>query len=126
LTDEDLDRWIEDTTALLTEGSGATPTNVSRSELEPHIPDRKPLFDLLVTDDENRLWARRVVPDGALPRYDVFDVDGMFLGAVHVPLDLIDRYAPVIRNGRLYAIATDSLDVPYVTAGPVPALRARR
>ncbi len=78
------------------------------------IPDTKPATRRLFLDDEDHLWVEVVTPDeqdnGRV--LDVFDPDGRYLGAVRLPFALSS--APIFRNGAIYAVTTDELEVPYL------------
>lgn len=96
-----------------------------KAELGALVPERKPVLERLVVDDENRLWVRRSVTAGELPLFDVFDGEGEYLGSVRMPADTWLTFPPVIRGGRMYFIVRDDFDVPYVVGAPLPvALRA--
>lgn len=85
----------------------------------PSRPDVKPAIRHLFFDAEGRLWVERYAPDGF--DYDVFATDGGLLGTVDVP-DRAEDYPPYARDGRLYQVVTDSLDVQYVKAWRVGSL----
>ena len=91
-----------------------------KAELGGMFPERKPVLEQLATDDDNRLWVRRAVGEGELPRYDVFSADGEIEATVRFPGDMWPWLPPRIRDGRVYFVATDSLGVPYVVGAPVP------
>jgi hypothetical protein len=82
-------------------------------ELDPsQLQDVKPAFDGLFLDDAGFLWVRRITAEPDV-RFDVFDPEGRFLGAVTGPSEMV-RQAPVIRGDRLYAVVRGEYDVPYV------------
>jgi hypothetical protein len=83
-------------------------------ELAGLMPDSMPMISRLTVDDERRLWVGRTGPEDAPPQFDVFDRDGSYLGSVELAFRPAP-YIPVwIRQGRLYAVVRDSLDVPFV------------
>jgi len=91
-------------------------------EVATLIPDRKPVIDGLVVDDVGRLWVDRVVPRGEMPLYDVFEPDGDYLGSVRLGFEP-HAYLPIrIRDGKLYALVRDELDIPFVVRAEVPVL----
>jgi hypothetical protein len=50
---------------------------------------------------------------------DVFDSEGRYLGRVELPF-VMERYpTPLFRNGRIYAVTRDDLDVPYVVSAMI-------
>jgi hypothetical protein len=91
-----------------------------RAGATPSIPERKPVLSRLLTDDEGRLWVERaLVPDQ--PRHlDAFDREGEFLGSMTLPINT-NYLTPVIRDGHIYAVVLDELDVSYVIRAPLPA-----
>jgi hypothetical protein len=79
------------------------------------IPDTKPATDDFFFDDEGNVWVVPVTTqedDGRV--FDVFDPDGRFLGTVRSPAPLSMNPAPIFRNGMLYGVTEDALEVPYV------------
>ena len=83
------------------------------------IPATKPAFEEFVLDDEGNLWVQLVAEgDQENRRFDVFDPQGRYLGEVVTPFPVDFYAAPVIRDGYLYAITEDELEVPF-------AIRAR-
>ena len=118
ITAEDRDDWLERFNRFQERAPAL------KAELAALFPERKPVFDQLIVDDERRLWVRRSVPRGESPAYDVFDAEGEYLARVRMPPDMHPYIPFVIRRGRLYGVVRDSLDVPYVVAGPVPALES--
>lgn len=84
-------------------------------ELVRAMPERKPVLAGLVVDDEGRLWVRRYAADADdPPHFDVFDRTGGYLGSVRLAFRTPARFAPRIRNRRLYTLAVDEYDVPSV------------
>ncbi len=62
------------------------------------------------------LWVRPQTPAGqdeGTP-LDVYGADGRYRGRVHLVGRLNTYPPPVVRNGALYGVATDEMDVPYV------------
>lgn len=80
------------------------------------IPDERPAFRNLFVDDIGRLWVRPSVAADSLRmrRFDVFDSDGRYLGPVDSPVMLRTNPRMVFRDGRLYGVTVDKLNVPYV------------
>ena len=80
------------------------------------IPKVKPFFDDIYVDPDGNVWLS--VPVGPTETvFAILDPDGRYLGRLQ--LDGIDRdiyIPPVVRNGRLYLVATDELDVQRVYA----------
>jgi hypothetical protein len=90
-------------------------------EIVSFMPDTKPVIDGLVVDDRGWLWVNRVVPSGEHPLYDVFDNDGAYLGSVRLAFTVFPYLPLRIRDGRIYAIVQDELEISYVVRAPVPA-----
>ncbi len=88
------------------------------------MPDEKPLLAGLVVDDGGRLWVERSTPAGEPPRYDVFDRQGEFLGAVRLGFEPALGVPIWVRHGAIYSVVRDELDVPRVVRAPLPAFRA--
>ena len=82
------------------------------------IPALKPVLEGLVVDDEGRVWVRRGTANSFV--FDVFEPSGLFVTTVEPQFDLLQYFPPVIRNGALYGLQTDSFDVQYVVRGSVP------
>jgi hypothetical protein len=117
ITAEERDGWLDGMDRFQEESSRL------KAELGGLFPERKPVLEQLVIDDENRLWVRRSVSTGQLPRFDVFDSDAGHVGSVRLPADMYVAFPPVIRDGRIYFIVRDSLDVQYVVGAAVPGGR---
>jgi hypothetical protein len=45
---------------------------------------------------------------------DIFDPEGRYLGRIGLPFMLSMNPPPVFRDGFLYAVTEDELEVPYV------------
>lgn len=89
------------------------------------IPSTKPAFDDFVLADSGHLWVQLVADgDDNGRRYDVFDPQGRYLGEVRTPFPVRFYPRPIIRDGFLYAVTEDELEVPYVVRAIVasPAL----
>jgi hypothetical protein len=79
------------------------------------IPSRKPAFEEFMFDDEGNLWVQMVAEGDLEGRlFDVFDPQGRYLGEVILPFPVDFYPAPIIRNGYLYAVTEDELEVPFV------------
>jgi hypothetical protein len=90
-------------------------------EVAAFMPKFKQAIAGMVVDDEDRLWVRRAPADDSTATYDVFQVDGAYVGVVR--LGFVPPYLPIrVRHGRVYAVVRDSLDVPSVVRSePLPA-----
>ncbi|MYG35210.1 MAG: 6-bladed beta-propeller [Gemmatimonadetes bacterium] len=86
-------------------------------EVAALMPDTKPVLAEFFVDDEHRLWVQRVTPEGAAAFYDLFSVDGDYLGSVR--LGFAAAGPLVVRSGRIYSWVEDELDVPFVVRGVV-------
>jgi hypothetical protein len=77
------------------------------------IPSVKPFFDALYLSDDGHLWVS--VPAGANEAtFAVFDSAARYLGRLAVDVRRDVFVPPVVRNGRLYFVGRDELDVPKV------------
>ncbi len=86
-------------------------------EVAALMPETKPLLAQTFVDDEHRLWAQRVTPEGAPAFYDLFSADGDYLGSVR--LGFVAAGPLVIRRGTIYTWIEDDLEVPYVVRAPL-------
>ena len=97
----------------------------------PPIPEQKPFFHQLLAGRDGRIWVRlstegRPVENeyydpedpGSMPmvwresvRYDVFEPDGTYLGAVVVPDDFSPYPEPVFYGDRVWGLTRDDLGV---------------
>lgn len=79
------------------------------------LPAKKPPARGFFFDDVRHVWVERTASEAENLRrvFDVFDPDGRFLGTVQLPFPLW-MSAPIVRDGRMYAVTRDELDVPYV------------
>jgi len=100
------------------------------------IPRIKPAYAQLIPDHSRRVWVRRQGPGIKVegcdenPRdasrfysdpcwkdsfiFDVFDLDGRYLGAVDVPDGLLARPEPFIEGDMMVALVQDKEGVQYV------------
>ncbi|MBA4160231.1 MAG: 6-bladed beta-propeller [Gemmatimonadetes bacterium] len=77
------------------------------------IPATKPAFGRFFTDEAGYLWVSSTRAESENSGYDIFDPEGRYLG--HVSSDLqIGYLRPMIRNGSMYAVVQDEMEVPYV------------
>lgn len=78
------------------------------------IPRSKPFFDGVYVDPDRHLWVS--VPAGPKEAvFAVFDPEGRYLGRLQANGLKRDRFLPpVVRNGRLYLVGRDELDVQRV------------
>lgn len=75
------------------------------------LPRTKPPVREFFHDDEGNAWVGLTLEGQARNRFDVFDADGLYLGEVALPFD---AYQPMIRDGMLYAVTRDELEVQYI------------
>jgi sugar lactone lactonase YvrE len=88
----------------------------ARGDVDLEVPDEQPIFDRMIVDDRDHLWVQlSPKPDATTTTFDVFDPEGVYLGAVETPYRVAWPYAtPVVRGGRIAFVTKDELDVPYV------------
>ena len=88
----------------------------------PPIPETKPVFKRLQSGKDGRIWVElstelRSASDPSLGervRYDVFEPDGTYLGAVNAPADFRASVNPVFDGDYVWAVTRDELDVQRV------------
>ncbi|MDE2761405.1 MAG: 6-bladed beta-propeller [Gemmatimonadota bacterium] len=88
----------------------------------PPIPETKPVFRRLHSGRDGRIWvelspALRSDDDPSLGeriRYDVFEPDGAYLGAVDAPVEFKASVNPVFDGDHVWAVTRDELDVQRV------------
>lgn len=84
------------------------------------LPTTKPATESLFFDDEGRIFVRPITPRSEEGRrLDVFDPIGRFLGSLTLPFSLASNPSPIIRNGVLYGVTRDELDVSYVVRAKI-------
>lgn len=120
VAEEDRAEYVED----LVERNRATRSVAE--EIAALMPDNKPAIVRLAVDDVGRVWVERSAPEGAYPQLDAYDRDGRYLGSVELMFSPY-RYAPLcIRQGRVYAVVLDEMDVPFVVKSRAMSFDARR
>jgi len=112
VTDEERDAYVE---GIL----GHRPDIRSEAEeVAGLMPDIKPILASLFVDDENRLWVKRVTPEGAAAFYDRYSQNGDYLGSVR--LAFTPAWSRIwVQHGAIYTWVTDQMDVPYVVRAPL-------
>jgi sugar lactone lactonase YvrE len=84
------------------------------------IPSTKPRAHNFFFDDEGNLWVAVLSASGEVGwEFDVFDPEGRYLGVVELPFRLPRGEAPIFREGLLYGITQDELEVQYVVVARV-------
>ena len=88
----------------------------------PPIPETKPVFRTLHSGTDGRIWVE-LSPElrdatnpslGERVRFDVFDPDGTYLGAVNAPGELMASINPVFDGDQVWAVTRGELDVERV------------
>jgi hypothetical protein len=76
------------------------------------IPDQHAAFDLVLTDDRDRIWIRRIIPretggEPSFERFEVLTAEGAWLGSQDLP------YRPVtIQGDHVYCLYSDDSGAP--------------
>lgn len=84
------------------------------------IPETKPGAEELFVDDEGNVWVFPVTERDEEGRVlDVFDPEGRWLGRVRLPFPLSDGPVPLVRDGVLYGVTENELEVPFVVRARV-------
>lgn len=89
-------------------------------EVAALMPSTRPVLASLNVDDEGRLWVERVTPEDEPPLYDVFTREGEHVRSVRLGFEPAPSFPLRVRDGHLYSVVQDSLDVPYVVRAPLP------
>jgi hypothetical protein len=80
------------------------------------IPTERPLVMGAFVDEENRLWVRRSTPDRT-SLFDVYSSGGKPIATVRFPHSVSGQVRPVVRGHRIWLVALDEEEVPYVLHG---------
>ncbi len=83
------------------------------------FPSEKPPTRFFFVDDEGNVWVALETSDEDRQPVEVFGADGRFLGGVVLPFRLQNTPGPILREGSLYAVIQDALDVQYVVRARV-------
>jgi hypothetical protein len=84
------------------------------------IPPVKPAFEEFAFDDRGNLWVQLVAEGDREGRlYDVFDPHGRYLGEVALPFPAEFYPPPIIRDGYMFAVTEDELEVPFLVRARV-------
>jgi hypothetical protein len=78
------------------------------------VPAHKPAVLSIFRDDQERLWVETTAPDGGVRHYDIYDRDGRIAGSLATSLRIYRWLRPQVRDGYLYALVTDEMDVQYI------------
>jgi len=115
LSSEERDEFIEGV------GDRGPESRRVAEEVADLMLDTKPLIQRLIMDDRGRLWVERTLRAGAAPVYDIFSGNGEYQGSVALAFNP-NQHLPIrIRNGFIYAVVLDELDVPSIVRARVPA-----
>ncbi len=82
------------------------------------FPDSMPVWQTLLLDGRGSIWAGRYpVADAVSRRWEVFSEDGVLEGVLEMPAS----FRPMaVRDGILYGVSRDSLDIEYIEVHSVP------
>ena len=80
------------------------------------VPESRPPTESFFFDDDGNVWVERAPGDSEDPgrSFDIFDPEGRYLGMLPLPFSLRGGPDPVVREGVLYGVTSDELDVAYV------------
>lgn len=87
------------------------------------IPETKPLIKGIRADAEGHLWVLlEQEDDHSGATVDIFDIEGVYRGSVATTFKLEFWPPPIVRNGRLYAVAKNDLDAEAVVRFKIQGL----
>jgi hypothetical protein len=92
-------------------------------DLKAYMPTHKPPLLHLFTDDADRLWVGRTVPEGSASQWDVFSSEGDLLGVVRGPTATNQYMPPVVMGGRIYLMVEGEAGERYIVVAEVPRMR---
>jgi hypothetical protein len=84
---------------------------VFRAAVRQAAPEVWPAFQHLLVDDLGRTWVGVLTPRGEPTRWEVVDTAGRAVCGVDLPESMRIQ---VVRDDRVFVVATDDLDVPRV------------
>lgn len=83
-------------------------------------PTVQPVLNRMFVDENDQLWVERAVEAGEDAMWDVFTDEGDYRGAIRFGFEASSYLNPRLRNGYLYTLVQDELDVPFVVRAPLP------
>ena len=87
-------------------------TEAMADMLRSGAPYTWPALVGLVTDDEERIWAGIRAPgETAMWEWAAFAPDGTHMGSILLPAEHLLQH---VRDGRIYVLSHDELDVPSI------------
>jgi hypothetical protein len=93
-------------------------------DLMAYMPTHKSPLNQLFTDDQQRLWVGRTVPNGEPSRWDVFSSEGDLLAVIRAPAITNEFMQPVVIRDRIYLMADGDAGERYIIVATLPgALR---
>ncbi len=108
VTGADIDSAIADLEWFTSQGG-----KIDRSK----FPGTKPAIERFFLDEAGNIWVIPVVEGGGRERggtWDIFDPQGRYLGRLTTPVVINSFPPPLFRDGMIYAVTPNELDVPYV------------
>ena len=84
------------------------------------IPTTRSLAQGFVFDEMDHIWVA-TTPEGREAGwvYDIFTPEGRYLGPIELPFQLRQSPPPVFRDGTMYAVTTDALDVQQLVVATI-------
>lgn len=86
------------------------------------FPSVKPAISTFFLSNDGTIWVVPVTEHAsreAFRELDAFDDVGRYLGRVDLPFTLGEFPPPIFRDGSVYGVSHDELDVPYVVVGRI-------
>ena len=87
---------------------------------ESRLPKTKPGVQALFLNEYNNVWvAAASEKRGLSSTFYVFDAAGRYLGVIKTPFAVRFQTLPIFRDGKMYAVTRNELDVPFVVTAKV-------
>lgn len=85
------------------------------------IPDHRPAIRSFFLAEDGHIWVQKARPDEVQrTAFEVFNPSGQYLGVVTLPFRLRTTPSPMVRDGSLYGVVRDELDVQFVVRARIP------
>lgn len=89
------------------------------------VPRVRPAVEDLFVAEDGPLWVRTATT-ASLLTFDVYERDGAYAGTAVTSLPLDRNVHPIIRDGQLWAVVRDELDVAFVVRARIREITSER